>query len=94
MIEIIMFTKDDCPNCKRAEFMFSACPVELKLIKFNITPLENGQSRIDENGDSYSSYDAQNILKSNNIMSVPSFNINDKWIEGFNEGKIMEELGL
>jgi len=94
MIEIIMFTKNDCPNCKRAEMLFQFCPIEIKLHKFNITPLENGQSRIDSNGDSYSSYEVQELLKTNNIMSVPSFNINGKWIEGFNEGKIKEELGL
>ena len=94
MIEVVMFTKDNCPNCERAKMLFEYCPVEIKLIKFNISPLGNGQSRIDENGDSYSSYEVQEVLKNNDIMSVPSFKINGEWIEGFNEGKIKEELGL
>jgi len=78
MIKVIMYTKENCPNCKRAKFMFEACPVEIELKEYNINK----------------DYHAQQYLIDKGIMSVPSFEINGKIIEGFNEGKIMEELGL
>jgi len=78
MIEIIMFTKNDCPNCKRAEMLFQFCPIEINITKKNV--------------DEEKAF--MEMLKEKDIMSVPSFVINGEWIEGFNEGKIKEELGL
>jgi len=78
MIEIVMFTKNDCPNCRRADMLFEYCPVDISILKKNVDKSETFAKE----------------LKEKDIMSVPSFVINGKWIEGFNEGKIKEELGL
>jgi len=78
MIEIVMFTKNDCPNCRRADMLFEYCPVDINITKKNIDEHPKIKKMLDDKG----------------IMSLPSFVINGNWIEGFNEGKIKEELGL
>lgn len=80
MVEIVMFTKDNCPNCKRAEFMFSACPVEVKLVKKNI---EQESKYFDE-------------LKEIGSNTLPTLVIGENTYIGFEEnlGKIQEVLGL
>lgn len=81
MIKVIMYTKENCPNCNRADMLFQFCPVEHSIIKKNIDDKNMGKEYSKE-------------LKEKDIMSVPSFVINGNWVEGFNEGKIKEELGL
>jgi len=78
MIEVVMFTKNNCPNCSRADMLFQFCPVKIELIKKNVDEHPKVRKMLDDRG----------------IMSLPSFVINGIWIEGFNEGKIKEELGL
>ncbi|MDC2867517.1 glutaredoxin [Bacillus sp. BP-3] len=73
-----MFSKNNCPNCKRAKFMLQHCPVEVDIEEINADEL-------------FGVYDD---LKEKGIMSLPSFYIDEELIEGFNEGKIMTKLGL
>jgi glutaredoxin-like protein NrdH len=77
--KIIMFTKKDCPNCMRAKMLFEDCPVEVELIEKNI----------ETDPDAYLEFVA---LGSN---SAPTFKFEDGGIvPGFDEGKIMNKLGL
>ena len=79
--KIVMYTKNDCPNCKRAKFMFEACPVEVEIIEINV----------DNSSDTDKVYEN---LKSNGIHSLPAFKFeNGNIVVGFEEGKIMKELG-
>lgn len=79
-MEIIMYTKNNCPNCKRAEFMFSACPTEVNLIKKNVEVVN----------------DYMEELKELDSITLPTLVINGNVYKGFEEnlGKIQEELGL
>jgi len=81
MIKVIMYTKENCSNCDRADMLFQFSPVQHIIIKKNINDKNMGEEYSKE-------------LKEKDIMSVPSFVINGNWVEGFNEGKIKEELGL
>jgi len=81
MIEVIMYTKNECPNCARAEMLFNFCPVEISVEKRNIEDPKEGAKHLAE-------------IKGKDIMSVPSFVIDGQWIEGFNEGKVKGALGL
>lgn len=77
--KIVMFTKNNCPNCMRAKMLLDSCPVEVEIIEKNIE-------------ESIEAYDeCVNKYESN---TAPTFRINGRTIMGFNEGEIMDELGL
>ncbi|MEK4581835.1 glutaredoxin family protein [Bacillus sp. FSL R12-0074] len=77
--KIIMYTKTDCPNCKRAKHFLGFAPVEIELEERNI-----------EENDIYKA-EAEGL----GIMSLPAFKFeNGTIVRGFEEGKIMNELGL
>lgn len=79
-MKIVMYTKNNCPNCKRAEFMFSACPVEIELEKRNVEVINEYMEELKELGS----------------ITLPTLIINENVYIGFEEnlGKIQEELGL
>lgn len=77
--KIVMFTKNDCPNCKRAKHFLGFAPVEIDLEERNIEENEIYKIEADELG----------------LMSLPAFKFEDGTIvRGFEEGKIMNKLGL
>ncbi|HDR6821556.1 TPA: glutaredoxin family protein [Bacillus thuringiensis] len=80
--KIVVYTKNNCPNCNRAKFMLKHCPVDVELIEINV----DNSKDVDK---------AYENLKSNGIHSLPSFKFeNGNIVVGFEEGKIMNELGL
>ncbi|ASU04093.1 glutaredoxin [Bacillus phage Juan] len=92
-MNIIMYTKNNCPNCMRAEFMFSACP----------TPVNIEKRNVDENEEHYEFL--TKIMRSNTLPTflVPdthgSYEENGKMYEGYhgfeeNLGRLQELLGL
>ncbi|MFP3415046.1 glutaredoxin domain-containing protein [Bacillus sp. SIMBA_074] len=77
--KIIMFTKNDCPNCKRAKHFLGFAPVEIELEERNIEENEIYKVEAEDLG----------------LMSLPAFKFeNGNIVRGFEEGKIMNELGL
>lgn len=79
-IKITMYTKNDCPNCKRAKFMFEACPVDVEIIEKNI----------DEQPCAY-----ETLVEVHESTTLPTFVFeNGAVVRGFYEGEIMRELGL
>jgi len=75
-----MYTKDDCPNCMRAKMLFLHCPVYVEVVEKNIDRNEEYKKQLEFNHGSY---------------IVPTFVFGNGHVErGFNEGKIMEVLGL
>ncbi|MED1014529.1 glutaredoxin domain-containing protein [Bacillus mycoides] len=78
--KIVMFTQNKCPNCKRAKEHLSFAPVDIVLLERNI------------DDDKYWKHELENKYKS---MSLPTFVFeNGNVVIGFDEGKIMTELGL
>ncbi|PGB25370.1 NrdH-redoxin [Bacillus toyonensis] len=78
--KIVMYTKNDCPNCKRAKFMLQYCPIEVELIERNIEEFEGHKTELEF------------VLES---TTLPTFYFeNGTIVRGFEEGKIMNELGL
>ncbi|MGU3372660.1 glutaredoxin family protein [Bacillus mycoides] len=77
--KIIVYTKNDCPNCKRAKFMLNHCPVDVDIEEINVDRDEN-KHHVERIG----------------LMTLPTFEFEDTGniIHGFDEGKIMNELGL
>ncbi|WP_163257908.1 glutaredoxin family protein [Bacillus paranthracis] len=76
--KITMFTKNNCPNCMRAKMLFASCPVEVEITEINLETPE-GKAH-------------QEIL---GIQTAPTFEFeNGKFIYGFDEGKLINELGL
>ncbi|PEI73860.1 glutaredoxin domain-containing protein [Bacillus toyonensis] len=77
--KIVMFTKNDCPNCKRAKHFLGFAPVEIELEERNIEENEIYKVEAEDLG----------------LMSLPAFKFeNGNIVRGFEEGKIMNELGL
>ncbi|MBD5797774.1 NrdH-redoxin [Bacillus pseudomycoides] len=77
--KIIMFTKNECPHCKRAKHFLGFAPVEIELEERNIDKDIDYKNEADDLG----------------IMSLPAFKFeNGNIVRGFEEGKIMNELGL
>ncbi|MGI0534972.1 glutaredoxin family protein [Bacillus pfraonensis] len=77
--KIVMYTKNDCPNCKRAKHFLGFAPVEIELEERNIEENITYKAEADELG----------------LMSLPAFKFeNGNVVRGFEEGKIMNELGL
>lgn len=82
--KIIVYTKNACPNCMRAKFMLQNCPVDVELVEINIDEVECNSKEL------YIEH-----LKTQRIMSMPSFVFEDgDIVVGFEEGKIMNKLGL
>lgn len=79
-MRIIMYTKNNCPNCMRAEFMFSACPTPVHIEKRNVETESKFMEELKE-------------LESN---TLPTIVIGKNVYRGFEEnlGKLQEELGL
>ncbi|AOZ62213.1 NrdH-redoxin family protein [Bacillus phage QCM11] len=79
-MNIIMYTKNNCPNCMRAEFMFSACPTTVNIEKRNVETESKFMEELKE-------------LESN---TLPTIVIGKNVYRGFEEnlGKLQEELGL
>ncbi|HDR7242571.1 TPA: glutaredoxin family protein [Bacillus mobilis] len=78
--KIVVYTKNNCGDCKRAKFMFEACPIDVGLIEKNV---DESEVFMDELNILYSSY------------TLPTFVFEDgEVIRGFHEGKIMNKLGL
>lgn len=79
-MNIIMYTKNNCPNCMRAEFMFSACPTPVNIEKRNVETESKFMEELKE-------------LESN---TLPTIVIDNNVFRGFEEnlGKLQEVLGL
>ncbi|PFW61602.1 glutaredoxin domain-containing protein [Bacillus sp. AFS075034] len=83
--KIIVYTKNNCPNCLRAKMLFESCPVEVEIEERNIE-IEPSYRMILEN--------------ELNSQTLPTFVFRDEYgdlqavIRGFDEGEIMTELGL
>lgn len=79
-MKITMYTQTECPNCKRAKFMFKYCPVVITLIEKNIEKNKEWKRELEQDVQSY---------------TLPTFVFeNGTVIRGFNEGQIRNELGL
>ncbi|PEN76869.1 NrdH-redoxin [Bacillus toyonensis] len=76
--KIIMFTKNNCGDCKRAKFMLAHCPVNVEIKEINVELKEN-EHHIKQQG-----------LMTLPAFLMEDGNI----IHGFHEGKIMNALGL
>ena len=82
MIKVIIYTKNNCPNCNRAKFMFENCPVDVDLEERNIDEREEYK------------FELTNILNSN---TLPTFLLGKgEPLRGFDEnlGNLQEVLGL
>lgn len=81
MIEIVMFTGENCGKCKYAKFMLESCPADVKIIERNVDKNEDYRNELKEK---YGS------------MTLPTLVIHDKPYIGFEEnlGEIMEVVGV
>ncbi|QOC56881.1 glutaredoxin [Bacillus phage Baseball_field] len=84
-MNIIMYTKNNCPNCMRAEFMFSACPTPVNIEKRNVDENEEYKTEL---VDKYKSSTLPTL-----VFLKPE---GERYYIGFEEnlGKLQEELGL
>lgn len=85
-MKIVMYTKNNCPNCNRAKFMLSCAPIDVEVIERNIDEDENAK------------VECVDILESKTLPTLifDSGKDNQRVYRGWEEhfGKIQEELGI
>ncbi|MGD2278284.1 glutaredoxin family protein [Bacillus wiedmannii] len=78
--KIVMYTKHVCPHCKRAKHFLGFAPVEIELEEVNADEVPGTFEYMSDGLNSF---------------QFPTFVFeNGNVIRGFDEGKIMTELGL
>ncbi|ANT41158.1 glutaredoxin [Bacillus phage KonjoTrouble] len=92
-MNIIMYTKNNCPNCMRAEFMFSACPTPVNIEKRNVDENESHKSYLTEVFDSNT---LPTFVYESDVLEFGEWKKKINVLRGFDEnlGKLQEVLGL
>lgn len=81
MIKIIVFTKNNCNDCKRLKMMLDNFPSDVAVLDVTYLNVEEPKNA--------------HYIKKHDLMTMPSLIIeNDPVIHGFQEGKVMTRLGV